>query len=255
MMRKNLLIIYIFAFLVIGILLIVKNESGYRKSETKMYSIEEKPTTFASATELTVSTAKTKKSTTAKTEKTTKTSTEMATEAPLFLDINRASYEELCGLSGIGDMLAQGIIDYREENGGFNNIEEIMNVYGIGENIFENIKSNIYVENPVYPDIEEEIEEDISEEENPQIEETVEYIEETEPPITLEEVAPIDINTADMELLMLLPHVDEEIAEKILQLRDDIHVFSHPYELLYVEELTNQQVAEIIEYIYVGEVD
>ena len=182
----------------------------------------------------------------------TKVSTEKETKAELLLplDINKASYEQLCVLSGIGDKLAQEIIAYREQNGGFNNIEEILNVYGIGENIFENIKENIFVENPVYPEIEEETEE-VKVEENEQIEETVEHIEETEPPLTLEDVAPIDLNTADAELLKLLPHVDGEIAEKILKLREELHVISSPYELLYVEGLSRQQVSEIFEYVYV----
>lgn len=256
MNRKNLLLVYIFAFMIIGMLLIIKNEKSHTaKENTVMYSVEENNS--ESETESDTSTQKSQKTTktkSTKATKTTKVSTEIEKETKaelhLPLDINKASYEELCGLSGIGDKLAQEIIAYREQNGGFNNIEEILNVYGIGENIFENIKENIFVENPVYPEIEEETEE-VKVEENEQIEETVEHIEETEPPLTLEDVAPIDLNTADAELLMLLPHVDEEIAEKILKLREELHVISSPYELLYVEGLSRQQVSEIFEYVYV----
>lgn len=253
MNRKNLLLIYIFAFMIIGMLLIIKNEKSHNaKENTVMYSIEKNNS--ESETESDTSMKKSKKTTKTKSTKavkTTKVSTETEKETKvellLPLDINKASYEELCGLSGIGDKLAKEIIVYRELNGGFNNIEEIVNVYGIGENIFENIKENIFVENPVYPEIEEEV----KVEENEQIEETTVHIEETEPPLTLEDVAPIDLNTADAELLMLLPHVDEEIAEKILKLREELHVISSPYELLYVEGLSRQQVSDIFEYVYV----
>lgn len=256
MNRKNLLLVYIFAFMIIGMLLIIKNEKSHTaKENTVMYSVEKNNS--EAETESGTSTQKSQKTTKTKSTKATKTTkvsteTEKETKAELHLplDINKASYEELCGLSGIGDKLAQEIIAYREQNGGFNNIEEILNVYGIGENIFENIKENIFVENPVYPEIEEETEE-VKVEENEQIEVTVEHIEETEPPLTLEDVAPIDLNTADAELLMLLPHVDEEIAEKILKLREELHVISSPYELLYVEGLSRQQVSEIFEYVYV----
>ncbi len=61
------------------------------------------------------------------------------------ININKATTEELQNLEGIGVTLAQNIIEYRSQNGKFNNIEEIKNVPGIGENKFNNIKENIKV--------------------------------------------------------------------------------------------------------------
>lgn len=62
-----------------------------------------------------------------------------------IININKADTEELQELSGIGESTAKSIIKYREENGKFNTIEDIMNVPGIGESKFENIKEQIKV--------------------------------------------------------------------------------------------------------------
>ena len=62
------------------------------------------------------------------------TSTEQTAEAPTGpLDINTATAEELDALPGIGPVLAQRIIDYRTQAGGFRAVEELLNVNGIGE--------------------------------------------------------------------------------------------------------------------------
>jgi competence protein ComEA len=61
------------------------------------------------------------------------------------ININTATSEELQTLSGIGESKAQAIIDYRNTNGPFNSIEEIVNVSGISENLFAKIKENITV--------------------------------------------------------------------------------------------------------------
>lgn len=78
-------------------------------------------------------------------------------------------------------------------------------------------------------------------------------MESTEPyQISLEDVAPININTAGTEELTLLPYVTDEIAERIIWLREAIGGYSHVYELLYIEELEQSEVAEIIDYVTVG---
>lgn len=61
------------------------------------------------------------------------------------ININTASKEELMTLSGIGEVIAQRIIDYREEHGSFKFVEEIKNVNGIGEARFNSIKDHIIV--------------------------------------------------------------------------------------------------------------
>ncbi|HAL61824.1 MAG TPA: competence protein ComEA, partial [Chloroflexi bacterium] len=61
------------------------------------------------------------------------------------ININTASAAELETLPGIGPVLAQRVVDYREANGPFAAIEDIKNVRGIGEATFEEIKELIFV--------------------------------------------------------------------------------------------------------------
>lgn len=61
------------------------------------------------------------------------------------IDINTADKEQLMTLSGIGETKAESIIRYRTEHGSFAQIEDITNVDGIGESLFQKIKEYIYV--------------------------------------------------------------------------------------------------------------
>lgn len=61
------------------------------------------------------------------------------------ININTATQSELESLPGIGSSTASKIIDYRNKNGKFKKIEDIMNVSGIGESKFNNIKDKISV--------------------------------------------------------------------------------------------------------------
>ena len=61
------------------------------------------------------------------------------------VNINTASAEELAGLSGIGEVLAERIISYRDEHGDFSTVYDLTDVYGIGENKLEAILDYITV--------------------------------------------------------------------------------------------------------------
>lgn len=61
------------------------------------------------------------------------------------VNINTSTLSELMTLSGIGESKAQAIIDYRNKNGLFKSIEDILNVSGISELTYAKIKENITV--------------------------------------------------------------------------------------------------------------
>jgi len=61
------------------------------------------------------------------------------------LNINSASADQLTALPGIGPAYAQRIVEYREKNGPFHRVEDILNVRGIGEKTFEKIRDRITI--------------------------------------------------------------------------------------------------------------
>ncbi|MDR1605694.1 MAG: helix-hairpin-helix domain-containing protein [Streptococcaceae bacterium] len=63
-----------------------------------------------------------------------------------LVNINTADLTQLQTLSGIGVKKAQDIIDYREQNGKFNSVDELKNISGFGEKTVEKLKDDITVD-------------------------------------------------------------------------------------------------------------
>ena len=57
-----------------------------------------------------------------------------------IVNLNTATISQLATLPGIGDTTAQRNVEYRDKNGGFKKVEELMNVKGIGEKSFLKLK-------------------------------------------------------------------------------------------------------------------
>ena len=68
------------------------------------------------------------------------------------LDLNRATAEELRLLPGIGEKLSQAIVEYREQNGPFDNVDALTRVPGIGEKKLEAVRALVYVD-PAEPGV------------------------------------------------------------------------------------------------------
>ena len=61
------------------------------------------------------------------------------------LNLNRASYRELIRLPGIGDIFARRIIRYREQRGGFHQVEDLVNHLGLHQRRLEQIVDRLEV--------------------------------------------------------------------------------------------------------------
>ncbi|HXD17273.1 MAG TPA: helix-hairpin-helix domain-containing protein [Vicinamibacterales bacterium] len=68
-----------------------------------------------------------------------------AATATAPVNLNTATAEQLATIPGVGPKMAERIIDYRQKNGGFKKVEDLMNVSGVGEKSFLKMKPLITV--------------------------------------------------------------------------------------------------------------
>ncbi|WP_417550080.1 ComEA family DNA-binding protein [Methylophaga sp.] len=61
------------------------------------------------------------------------------------ININTASADELQLLNGVGSSTANAIVDYREQNGAFSSVEDLVNIKGIGEKKVANLAEQVTV--------------------------------------------------------------------------------------------------------------
>ena len=70
----------------------------------------------------------------------------LAGETAGKVNLNTATLEELATLDGIGSSLAERIISFRGENGGFSKIDDLLKVQGVGPKVFEANRERLAVE-------------------------------------------------------------------------------------------------------------
>ena len=69
------------------------------------------------------------------------TASTAAAAAPV--NLNTATADQLATIPGVGAKMAERIIDYRQKNGGFKKVEDLMNVRGVGEKSFLKLKPQL----------------------------------------------------------------------------------------------------------------
>ena len=79
---------------------------------------------------------------------TPKTAATVTATATAPVNLNTATVEQLATIPGVGPRMAERIIDYRQKNGGFKKVEDLMNVSGVGEKSFLKMKPLITVTVP-----------------------------------------------------------------------------------------------------------
>ena len=62
-----------------------------------------------------------------------------------LVNVNSASATELESLPGVGEVIAQRIVDHRTTNGPFTSVEQLLDVSGIGDSILESIRELVTV--------------------------------------------------------------------------------------------------------------
>jgi len=71
-----------------------------------------------------------------------------AASASAPINLNTASVAQLETLPGIGKATAERILEYRQKNGSFKKVEDLMNVRGVGRKTFDMLKDKIAVGDP-----------------------------------------------------------------------------------------------------------
>lgn len=162
------------------------------------------------------------------------------------LDLNAATAEELETLPGVGAILAERIVSYREAVGGFQTLEELQQVNGIGSGIYSQIAPYLFIIGELQTISPESELPEATDAAAPELEP------ETAPESASASIPRLDINIATAEDFQKLPNVTPEQAEAIVRLRTQIQYFQNIYELLYADGMTDRLFLSIRDYLYVS---
>jgi len=138
------------------------------------------------------------------------TFTDKSKKSPI-VDINISDSIGFSGLRGIGSKLASRIIHFRERLGGFYEVDQIAEIYGLPDSVFKAIKPFLRISN--------------------------------------DSVNKIDINTADVNILKQHPYIRWEMARAIVQYRSQHGPFKKPDDLLQITIISPENYKKIEPYI------
>lgn len=174
------------------------------------------------------------------------TTTEYRPNFPL--ELNTASAKDLACINGIGEAIAERIVEYAR-NHGFYDVNDLLNVNGIGQSKLNSILPYVYADASGLP---------------PKTETTTSYYDdiwdssdtsyvfpnETTASVSAE-IYRVNVNTAGKADFMQLPGIDEALADNIISLRSQIGGFATIEELSLADGMTNSRLSAIWNYIYV----
>ena len=129
------------------------------------------------------------------------------------LDLNRATKAELRLIPGLGDALAQRIIDQRERNGPFKNVDELRRVSGIGPKTLERLRPRLFVTAESFVSMEDEESMPASSKAKPTQSKAITSKK------AGELTAAINVNRADQAELQKLPGIGPKLSQRILDER------------------------------------
>lgn len=175
-----------------------------------------------------------------------RTTTSVQTETTariLNTDLNTADVSDLCTIDGVGEVLAQRILEAREQLGGFTRREQLLEIRGIGEELLNRICTVFVIphEEPPVRTVPPR-ETSLPGPETPPAETTV---------TTLQERPFLEMNRMTLEQLRTVPGMTEQAALDILDMRSRIGYYSHPYELLLIETLDHDWIVSVLDCFYV----
>lgn len=194
------------------------------------------------------------------------------------IDLNAATYDELVLIEGISPQIAGNIIEYRNNNGDFVSVEQLIEVYGIGPVTLDKIMPYFYAKTPQHTSVtttEITTSTTLQSAANTPAKTTTQAITVTTAVTdaitttssTTTTATPsqtqaatttififtqrIELNAGTLEDFLTIPILTAEQAQAIIDLRERIDYFSHYYELLYAEGFNEQLVSKMNDYVYV----
>ena len=234
------------------------SSSSQQESETVTgrKTTVQKKTSTAKPTALGSRKATTTKPVTTMQKKTTTTKAPRVTQTQITYyypaDINTADLGCLCAADGIGEELAGRILAFRDSVGCIYNMDQLLEIDGIGEGKLEKLCEQFYVSEDVYRPMDEDGGEEPDEDEEPPEEPSDDEKPNQEPDDEEKVLRRVNINTASAEEIADCLLIDIEQAKRIIELRGKISYFSSPDELLLEDTMSADMIWERYEFIDVS---